>query len=622
MTATRQEERRPSARGARPPLHRRARERGREAVAGVVRRRDRAFGLELPEPAARRTGPAYALFAVAALFYPLHQLLTRGDLLLGGSMWAEMATNYFLNAQADSLRVQLLATDAGYIPLPQRILALVGHELGVPPAAVPYLYTGAAVVLGALLLASICLPSFRPVVASDGVRFVLAITLMLVPDFETRTFINFTYFGVVPAAALTALALVQRDREVPRWAWFVPLFLLSKPGVLAVLPAMLLVAVVSRPRFRRVAIASAVMGMVQVVQIVRSALSGSSLLQASEETALSKLLSAVLYTLGFLGKLLLGPGTLLGPRGYVLWGTFFLLVIVAAAVFLRSRATPLVAVGLSLLFFTMVIDAFTFPLHFGPNLAMLSTGGFDRRLIAAVVGVLMVLAGLVAMVVESPRTAALAERVPRWGTPRTASVLATALVTAWVLGGGWLQYGAMINRPFGVPMADVSQWQRMAPVMSSAEPVVCVPLDPFSWVGGRNCTSLVNDGGIPFAIEWTAAEQSGEDWELELPPPPEVQAGELASVAVMLRPPTGVESVTGRAVLTDQEGRETELTAEAELAPGGGILHFYEMPTPMLTDVASVRLVFDRAVEVGYRDEASGGAPLVLWMGHPGPAGG
>ena len=608
----------PQVRAAARPFHRRAREQGRAAVAVVSRRRDLVLGLDETAPPPRRTGSAYVLFVLAALFLPLHQLLTRTEQLLGGSMWAEMATNYFLNAQSDSLIVQLFATDAGYIPLPQRIIAAVGNELGLAPAAIPYLYTGSAVVFGALLIASVCLPAFRPVISSDGIRFVLAITLMLIPDFETRTFINFTYFAVVPAAALTALAAVQRDRDVPGWAWVLPVFMLSKPGVLAALPAMLLVATISRPRFRRVTLVAAIFGAVQVVQLARSALAGSSLVQPSDQNAVSKLFSAIKYTLGFLGRLLLGPGTVLGPVALISAGLVFLVLCVAGALFLRSRATPLVGAGLALLFFTMIVDAFTFPAAFSPNMAMLGTGGFDRRLVVAVIGALMVMAGLIAMVVESPCTAGLTRRFDHRTAARSSRVIGTGLLAAWVLAGGWLQYAAMINQPFGVPIGNVSQWQRMSPVMSSAEPVVCVPLDPFSWVGGRNCTSLVNDGGIPFSMAWSPVRPAGEDWELDLPAPPEVQDGQLASVAVMARPPVGVESVNARAVLTREDGSETVLTAEADLAASGGVVNFYGYPTPLLHDVRSVRLVFDSAVEVATKTPSDGGTPLVLWMGRPG----
>lgn len=587
-------------------------------MAVLSGRRDRILGLDEAAPTAPGTGRAYAFFVVAALFYVLHQFLTRGGYLLSGSMWAEMATNYYVKAQSDSVLDQLFATDAGYIPLPQRIIAMAGHELGMTPGAVPYLYTGTAVVLGAVLIATVCLPAFRPVVSSDGLRLVLALTLMLAPDFETRTFINVTYFAVVPLVAVTALAAVQRDSDVPGWAWVLPLFMLSKPAVLAALPAMLLVALISRPRFRLIALVSAVVGAVQVVQLFRSALAGGTPLQASDESALSKLIAAVKYTLGFAGRLVLAPSTTLGPGALMLAGGVFLLLCLAGAVFLRSRASALVGVGVALLFFTMLVDAFTFAAAFGRDMAMLATPGFDRRLVGAVVGVLMALTGLVAMVAESPRTAALVRRFRPAGAPRATRLVATAVLAAWVLAVGWVPYAVSVNQPLAVQYGNASQWQRMSPVMAGAEPVVCIPLNPYGWVGGRGCVPLSDIGGTPATFEWQPPSPEGDGWELDLPVPRTVQDAALASVAVMVRPPDGVESVSARAVITQDDDRETVLAADAELPAEGGVLQFYDVPAPLLADVRSVRLVFDSPVEVAVKDASDDDdASLALWLGLP-----
>jgi hypothetical protein len=612
-------------------------------LAALSRRRDDVLGLDAPPVTERRPAPAYALFVLAALFYPVHQLLTRGEILLSGSMWAEMGTNYYATSQSPSLVQRLFATDAGYIPLPQRLIAFVGTELGLTPDAVAYLYTGSAVVCAALLVATVCLPVFRPVIASDGVRFVLAIALMLVPDYETRTFINFTYFGVIPAVAITALAAVQRDREVPAWAWVLPLFMLSKPGVLAVLPAMVLVAVISRPRFRRIVVVAAIAGVVQAVQLAMSTSTGSSLLQASDQSALSKLFTALKYTFGFVGRLLIGPGTTLGTYAWMFLGLGVVVLCVAAALLLRSRASALVAIGLSLVLFTMLVNSFTFSAAFSRDMAMLSYPSFDRRFVVAVFGALFVMAGLVAMVLESPRTTDLVDRLGRPWLARTASVAGAALLALWLVAGGWGQYAANINQPFGVPVGNVSQWQQMSDVVRSQEPVVCVPLDPFSWMYGRNC-QILTPTGIPFYYSWTALDAASEgaadgettdgqttDGEttdggttdggasttLELPVPREVRDADLASLGVLVRPAAGTSVVSGRAVVTDADGTETVLTAEAALPADGGLMQFLASPTPLIDGTRSVRLEFEEPVEVAALDGADLDTTIVLWMGQP-----
>ncbi|NKC48732.1 hypothetical protein HED54_12175 [Ochrobactrum anthropi ATCC 49188] len=66
---------------------------------------------------------------------------------IGGGMWAEMATNYYPNANASSFVQKLLSTDAGYIPAPQRLIALVGNQLNLPAATIPYFYTWSSIFL-------------------------------------------------------------------------------------------------------------------------------------------------------------------------------------------------------------------------------------------------------------------------------------------------------------------------------------------------------------------------------------------------------------------------------------------------------------------------------------------
>ena len=46
-------------------------------------------------------------FAFIVVFYILHQLTLQPNWVAGGEMWAEMATNYYLNAESPSLFIKL-----------------------------------------------------------------------------------------------------------------------------------------------------------------------------------------------------------------------------------------------------------------------------------------------------------------------------------------------------------------------------------------------------------------------------------------------------------------------------------------------------------------------------------
>lgn len=596
------------------------------AHAGLQHARAAAFGLDAAESARveRSRLPAHVAFAAAAAFYGIYELLTRGRMILTGSMWAETATNYYANTQGGrSWLAQLFATDAGYIPLPQRIVTLVGEQVGVPPAAIPYFYTGSALLLSGLIIGSICLPAFRAVIQSDLLRFLLAVALMLIPDFETRTFINFSYFTVVLAAMVTALAAVDRTREVPAWAWVLPVLVISKPGVLAVLPVIVLVAVVSRRRFRLIALASVIAGLVQAVQLAVSTTGGGTLLQDSGASLFDKLYATVKYSLGMLGRLVTGPPNAMGVYPWMFWGIAMLVVCAAALVLLRSPASSLLVVGASLVFFTMLIDCFTFSSLFTRDMPMLSVPVFDRRYVVAVVGGLLLMAGLIAAVLESPRLVGPLTRLARGAgsvrVTRVALTAAAALVFfAWFASTGWLRYSAAVNQPLGLPRGDVSQWEAQADVLRSDEPVVCVPVDPFGWVYGRNCDSLYQTQVTPAVYGWAVPDAvDGGGSTVTLQVPAEVREAQLASLALMVQPPSGITDVTSTAVLTTRDGDTVELGAEADLGPSGGLMQFVAVPTSTVTGVESVTITFDRDVRVGSAHAEDATDAIVLWMGQP-----
>lgn len=602
---------------------------------------------ELPPRRGRR---AHLLFLAVVVLYPVHQLLTRGQLILGGSMWAETGTNYYALSTSPSLAQRLFGTDAGYIPLPQRLIAFVGQELGLPAQSIPYFYTGTAFLLSGLLIGSLCLPVFRPVIASDGLRFAVALAVVLVADFETRTFINFTYFAVVPLAAMTALAASRPRAAVPGWAWVLPLFLVSKPGVIAVLPAMVVVAVLSGGRrFRAVTAVSTVLALVQLVQLAVSSSSGTSLLQPSDQTTVSKLFTAVKYTLGMLGRLSVGPDNTWGVYPWMFTGIAVLVLAAALVVATRARSGPLVVIGLSLVAFTMLLDAFSFPASFSRDMALLSTAGFDRRFVVAVLGVFLAGAGLLAALTDSARTTGLARGRARAAVRRGAPAVAAALFALWFAGTGWVGYSALVNRPFGLPVGEVSQWTELSSRLADpTEASLCIPLDPFGWIYGRNCQVLVDDKVIPFVFGWSAlpaattsattdpssapasdtapadagagapAEQGSAPVELELDAPRQVTSGTLVSFALMVKPEPGTSTVRAQAFVESRDGSETELAAEASVSPDGGLLQFTDVPSAALGDVVGVRVVFDEPVSVGARDPLAGlQTTIVLWMGQP-----
>jgi hypothetical protein len=594
-------------------------ERGRRALAWLDRGRYRLLGIDELPLDDRPADLARLLAGAVAVFYVVYELVTRGQLVLGGAMYAEMATRYYDATTTLPWYSQLVATDAGYVPLPQRLLALLGHTLGVPASAIPYFYTGSALVLTGLLVGSICLPAFRAVVGSDLLRLALAVGLVLVPDYETRSFINFTYLAVIVIGFLSALALVSSERDVPGWAWIVPVLVISKPAVLTALPMMAVAAVFARRRFRLVAAASLVAGVLQLVRLAVSAQSGSSLFQDGTATLADKLTATLKYTVGLLGRGTTGPTHQLTPSTWMWTGVVVAVVALAAVAFLRSRAGSLVLVGLALVLFAMLLDSFTFSVFFTPEMPMLGVTAFDRRYIVAEVGVLFVVAGVIACVVDSPVVRRWLSRLPvRLPAPRRWLPVAGAVVFAlWFSASGWLLYSSQLNRDPGLPSTGVSQWEDRADLLASDLPVVCIPIDPFGWSYGRNCTRLAGDPIDPATVRFVDLPEletaAPAPWHLDVPA--EVVDGRLAAFTVLARPGSG-NVVRATAALTTSEGDAVTLTSEAHLPSRGGPVTFTLPGGKTLADVASVSVQFDTPVQVISSTEDTSGA-LVLWMGRP-----
>ena len=136
-------------------------------------------------------------FALCIALYVCYLLAMQPALLLDGEMWAEMATNYYANAQAPSLVARLMSTDAGYIPCHSASSPCCFMPWRYPPPAFHTPYSWTAILLTAAMVGSFCLSPFRRVVQSDGLRLLVALSVLALADYETRTFINFTYFAAL-----------------------------------------------------------------------------------------------------------------------------------------------------------------------------------------------------------------------------------------------------------------------------------------------------------------------------------------------------------------------------------------------------------------------------------------
>lgn len=427
-------------------------------------------------------GNSKLFFLLLLTFYILYLSLFQSKWVFSGEMWAEMATNYFTNSLAPQLHVRLFSTDAGYIPLPQRIIATFGSSLALPARAIPYYYTWAGIVGTGLLVGSFCLAEFRSLVRSDGLRFAVALAILLPVDFETRTFINFTYFGAFFCAVVTALAYVERTRTIPAWSWFVPFLMISKPALLAVLPAMIIVSITSGTRFRAITITTLFFCAAQFMQIWLSH-SGGQFSAANHFSFYEKIDASVRYTLGISGAFLLG--LVLSGEYYkpVMLGSLLLALSTLVLLFNRSRSSALILVGLCLISFNVVLNCFALPDAWNSNMSMVQNVPVYRHIQVALFGEVLLVVGLIE---------ASCGRFFGYYSRRFSSVAGLTLFTLWFVFSGWLPFSGRINRLPESPALGNSQWSALSSKID-APGAVCVPIDPYGWYFTRGCGFLNAD---------------------------------------------------------------------------------------------------------------------------------
>lgn len=540
-------------------------------------------------------------FVLSIGLYALYMILMQSDWVLSGEMWAEMATIYYPTAAANSWIEKLFATDAGYIPLPQRLLATLGWLIGLSAKTLPYFYTWSAILLSGTIVGSFCLRPFRALLASDLFRFLISLTVLLLADFESRTFINFTYFCGFFACILTALALVQRSKAVPAWAWLLPIAMMSKPAVLAALPALLIAAPLGGRRFQRIVAVCIVVVIVQLARLYLSAAAGiaAQLAPPAGFTLVHKLGAALLYSVGLLGvfsSAQQGSPTILRP---LLLGLAILLLATWVMYRRRTPANALLLAGASLLLFNMLLNSFALTFFWNINLDKLTVIPVFRHTIVALSGIVLMIAALLAAVFG-----------------RSLAGAGPVVFAAWIALSGWLGLSTHFNRAPDSPLLFNSHWQALASAIETSE-VACVPIDPLGLVFGRHCALLNPDMNFVRTLQFQALSDVAIPTEATAAPPPSVRDKTLHAFAILVRPqaPRTVQ-VQGTAVIQHRDGQKRVLHGERTLHASGGLVLFTCPVGIAAADIDTVAFHFDQSLQIGFTADRPQRDPVVLWMGN------
>lgn len=546
-------------------------------------------------------GRGAILFWAAVLFHVVYLLALQPGWLLGGAMWAEMGPNYFDNANAPSLYQNFFAVDAGYVPLPQRIVAYIGALFSIPAVSVPYYYSWMSVALISLLICSFLIERFRAVIESDGLRLLVVIAVLMVADFESRTFINFTYFSVFFIGAVIALALSDRKNDLPLWAWLVPFLFVSKPAVMTILPVLVFAALLRPGRIRAIAVVSVLFCLVQVARMVVSANTGWTPLQHSDSSLFYKGYLALVYTVTLFGRFLLGPDFQAGFGTFAVVGSLVLAILgLAFAKVINAR--PLLLVGVGLVAFTALLNCLAFSLVWTDSFQPVVTDfRISRYILTAYIGFVFVVAACAAI---------LASAAARFRFGRLAAVVIFSL---WFIGTGWASYGTKISRQWVAPGLGNSYWKEFSGAIDQGVTPLCVPIDPFPWLYGRNCERLTPLAEQNYVLK--QIKKSDEGYLLEVPISASVQSRNLVSIALFIKPASDSDSdIRGRALVEDMQGQVHELHARRVLPSTGGLLLFTQLSGQYIESFKRIRIVFEQPVDVAYQS-SNQSQPSIVLMG-------
>lgn len=545
-------------------------------------------------------------FIFVVVLYFIYQIIMQPKLMLNGEMWAEMAINYYLNANSPSLLTNLIATDAGYIPLPQRLIALIASGLGFPAITIPYFYTWIATIFSAVLVGAFCLPPFRKIIPSDYFRFFACLIILMIVDFETKTFINFTYFSAFFIAIITALALSDNSEDVPRWAWFIPFLFITKPAVMAALPAMIVVALMSKSRFRLITFASLIACCLQIIQLLISSSAGIMPHRDASLSFFSKLLAAIKYNFGFLGSHIMGPNLkAVGMPSFFL-GIIIIGLCLYFIVFSKNTAKSLIFVGIPLLSFNVLLNTFALSKIWNLDMQMLNGILINRHIIIGFHGIILIVCGIIYCLTDMLRF-----RVNKVFL----SSMSVLLLGVWFFGSGFFSQAVNLSKePKG--FVNNSQWINMATALDADASPICVPINPWdenrNWMYRNNCDLLNsspwwNNGSV----------QVNNDSKFLVSLATAQQAKNLVSAAIIVKPISlGSSSVEASMEIELNNGQIILFQGSRIIDEEGGLLMLTGLKPVPISSIKSASLTFSSSVDVARNINEPIDMPGVAWMGN------
>jgi len=541
------------------------------------------------------------LFFFTIFVYFLFLLRYSGDWLFSGEMWAEMATNYYPNSFS-SWYNRLFAIDAGYIPFPQRIIASIGAILNIPAWFIPYFYTWSAALLLGASVSVFCLRSYRVVIDNDYLRCVVSIAVLMAIPWEMRIFINFTYMLSFFVGIITAAALLERQCEVPWYAWIIPFLVLSKPAMLSTLPIIFLAAFVSKKRFRYIAVFSILAGLLQLCRLLVSHYEGFFVFTKTFTLA-EKVYAASKFFFIFLASY---PPVFINDARISLYaGMFIFILIIFISIMLKRRAMSLVLIGMSFISMNSLLYCFT--LSNGWNVETVYNIKYffvSRNMGTIYVGMFFVCCGIIGMFPKELYKIS----IPKYVAP--------ALFVVFFIVSGWYRYSAIITTTPHFPKIHGCQWQEVANDIESGKSYY-LPINPIDagspWAIGRNFDKIKNDIKLGSYLDSPILSSNAYSYTKNI----DLSCRVLAELGVAIKPLNQKSFfVECTALVHLKDGKTISLYGQKKITTDGALLILKTNASKNYANINidSVVLQFNAPVSIAQSKE-NAGEPGILFIG-------
>ena len=539
----------------------------------------------------------YVFFVLIIFLFPIYMFVIEYDWLTSGEMWAETATNYYANAKSGNLIQSLFATDSGYWSFPLRITAYIPVLLHIPAKFAPYFYNWIGILIIPLFVAPFCLPDFRKVIESDIFRFVICLCFLFLTDFKTVTFINFLVYSIFLIFIISNLAVIEgKGGKIPKWSWFIPLLIVSKPVILAVIPIMIICSFFANKKYRLITIISLILGLLQLTRLYLSLKSGTFFwTQESDFSTIDKISSSFIVSVKYMLLEIFGNKydfniTLSSMICFVL---FALLYKIYRADKIKNKAIISAIMGILMIFFTCSFLCFSLSYSWNKDAHLYLALG--RYLIGCIVGGIFIAAGFAEILNKKFKNTGL------------------LLFIFWFVSSGFLALGLNKKNVLDFPSLNCSTWQKSYAYNSNNTTVSCIPINPYPWIykPSNKCVYLNKYQNLEHE-KYKFEIYNNEKYNINQVYKNELSEINLEAILIYAKPVMGKNiNVDTIAKVKLINGEISEFKSTDKLHTSGSVIQIL-MP---INDINIEEISFEFSEPVEIRKEIYNNEPIILWLG-------